>query len=83
MLKRVGKIPDEDLALELGVSFQFVAQKRLELGIPAKRRSSLKWTKEVVSKMGKISDAAIAKELGCTTGLVRLKRTELGISAFC
>ena len=82
MLKRVGTIPDEELALELGVSYQYVGQKRLELGLPAKRRSSLKWTKEIVKKMGRLSDAAIAKELGCTATLVRLKRVELGIAAY-
>ena len=81
-LRRLGKLPDEELALELGLSYQFIAQKRLELGRPAMRRSSLKWTSEIISKLGTIPDPQIAKELGCSTGLVQLKRSELGISAY-
>ena len=82
MLKRLGQVPDDQLAFEIGLSYQSVAEKRLELGIPAKRRSSLKWTDQIIKKMSKLSDAAIALELGCSTTLVQLKRTELGIAPF-
>ncbi len=81
-LDQLGKIPDEDLALELGVSYQFVAAKRLELGIKACRRSSMKWTPEIIALMGVISDGQIAKKINCSTQLVRLKRIELGIGAY-
>ena len=68
--------------MELGLSYQFVAEKRASLGIPVLRRSQLRWTEEVIKKMGNVSDPELAKELGCSTTLVTLKRHELKIPAF-
>jgi hypothetical protein len=81
-LKRLGTIPDDELAMELGLSYQFIAQKRVSLGIPVLRRSQLRWTEQVIKKMGVVSDAELAKELGCSTTLVALKRNELHIPAY-
>jgi hypothetical protein len=78
-LKRLGKVPDDELAFELGLSYQYVAQKRIEMGIPSLRRSELRWTDAVIKKMGVVSDAKIAAELGCSVGLVQQKRSQLGI----
>jgi hypothetical protein len=81
-LKKLGTVPDDELAMKLGVSFQFIREKRAELGIAVCRRSSLKWTDKIIKMMGVISDSEIAKKLGCTTGLVQLKRVELEIAPY-
>ena len=78
-LKRLGTLPDDELALELGLSYQFVAQKRNELGIKGLKRSELRWSQDVIKKMGRVSDAQIAAELRCSSSLVSLKRRELQI----
>ena len=76
-LDRLGKVPDDELALELGLSFQFVSQKRCELGIPPFRRSKKQWTSDRLAKLGGVPDYQIAVELGIDENIVRQKREEL------
>jgi len=75
-------MPDDILATELGLSYQFIHSKRASLGIPAYRRGSERWTPSVIKRMGVVSDRVLAKELGCSPALVYQKRKALGIPAY-
>lgn len=78
-LARLGKVPDEVLAAELGLKRSTVQVKRLEMGI--RKRTVHRWTKEEDRLVRRLSADQAAQRLGRTRKAVVHRRARLGLSA--
>ena len=77
----LGRIPDRQVADQMGVSGWHVRRTRKKLGIPA--HSSVIWIPEDIrSELGTQPDTVIAKRLGLSANRVAKWRVRLGIPAF-
>ncbi|HSL83856.1 MAG TPA: hypothetical protein VLF66_13865, partial [Thermoanaerobaculia bacterium] len=74
--QRLGKVPDEALAEELGVSPNTVAQYRRDRG--HYQTSHQRWTPEEDAMLGKLSDEEVARRTGHPLGSVSKRRRQLG-----
>lgn len=73
----LGKVPDCDLAKELGVDYNLVRLARIRRGIPINRiKGGINWDEQ---PLGEISDKELAKRLNLTTGYIRATRSARGI----
>jgi hypothetical protein len=79
--KKLGKVPDAELARLFTTSPAQVARWRYSLGIltPARRRIVL--PKAIMSKLGLIPDALLAKKFRVSVTVIAIRRKELGIAA--
>ena len=84
-LAQLGKVPDRQLAAEMGLTPAAVATFRERRGIarrrskPGTRPTRQPWTPERVRRLGTVPDETIAKEMGLTRAAVAAHRTRLGI----
>ncbi|MCP4654610.1 MAG: hypothetical protein GY856_04225 [bacterium] len=77
VLLRLGKVPDAELAAELGVKVRTVARMRQKLGKFAWLYQ--RWTPEEEALVGKFPDAEVAGKIGRTRTAVSLRRLILGL----
>lgn len=75
--QQLGKVPDNEIAVQWGMTPTSVAQRRKQLGIPPK--PGVEWPDWAIAELGKSSDLSIANLLGCTHHTVAKKRVSLGI----
>ncbi|MCC6873235.1 MAG: hypothetical protein IT378_02910, partial [Sandaracinaceae bacterium] len=80
LVRRLGEVPDEVLAVRHQIPVGRITRERLRRGIPAYNR--LAWNEAEVALLGTMSDAAVARLLGVTTNAVYQRRAALGIAAF-
>jgi hypothetical protein len=80
LLARLGKEPDTELALAMGVTSPAVRAKRRSLGIARWTPPERRWTKRERALLGKLPDPEIARRLRLAVYAVKRKRWELGIS---
>lgn len=73
----LGKVPDRELAAELGVTPWAVAQQREKRGLArAPARRPIDWRKE---PLGEVVDSVLAAKLGVSPSTVQRARARLGI----
>lgn len=76
----LGKIPDRELAQQMGISLFIVAVERRRLGIAASMPwRIITWTPAMLQRLGTAFDAVLAREWGVSGNIVSWKRQELGI----
>ena len=81
----LGKVPDEEVARRLGLSYEVVGYRRRRLGIPPCRRpgrTGNAWTPETEKLLGAMSDGQVATLSGQSRAYVAQRRRSLGIPAF-
>lgn len=76
VIKRLGTVPDRELAPQVGVSAARVGGKRRQLGIPP-FRAWRAWKPREVAQLGKLPDDVVAARLGRPVSTVTKKRQEL------
>ncbi len=77
---QLGKIPDVNLARQLGVSIHLVIVERRRQGIaPSRPAPPITWTAEMLAALGKVPDAQLAAKWGISNGAVALRRQARGI----
>jgi hypothetical protein len=76
VVARLGKVPDMEIARELGVHPSQVAKKRKSLGIPA-GRPSRRWLPHELALLEKLPDEAVAERLGRSVEAVETQRLRL------
>ncbi|WP_133245597.1 hypothetical protein [Pelagibaculum spongiae] len=82
-LARIGKIPDKELALKLGVTRQQVTYKRRQLNIPVKQLSQpIEWDDLKLGQLGRTQDAMLAQMWKGAIGEIIAKRESLGIKEY-
>ncbi len=77
MLSRLGKVPDAEIAAELGIRPSTVAEKRGQRGIPPPLMRF--WTPEEDALAGTLPDGEIAKKVGRSRNAVAHRRRRLGL----
>jgi transcriptional regulator with XRE-family HTH domain len=82
IIDRLGMVPDQVLADELGVSHQRVQQIRLKLGVVSHREMIERKLEEQKDRLGKFSDKEIAEEIGCHPSGVASFRRSLKIPSY-
>ena len=80
LVARLGKVPDAELAEELGCNKHSVCNARTRMGIPAvyEYRGAYQWTPDMDKMVGTDFDYVIGRELGIGTDTVRKRRDYLG-----
>jgi hypothetical protein len=84
LLRKLGKIPDHEIARRAGVMPRTVAEERRRRGIAAYRvcNRGAEWTPEMLAELGTDSDANVGRALGLADYVVKRKRRMLGIAAY-
>jgi hypothetical protein len=77
--KLLGKLPDAEVARQIGRTTNAGRIKREKLGLP--NPESRAWTAEELAQLGTASDAKDAERIGRTASAVAQKRIALGIPA--
>jgi hypothetical protein len=84
-LKLLGKMPDAELAAQIGRTENAVRVMRVRLGLPnplGPWHPEGGWTAEELQLLGTVPDGELAARLGRSEGAVRAKRCALGIPIF-
>jgi hypothetical protein len=83
-LKSLGRIPDVQLARELGISLDAVQSERRRRGIePSRpRRPDIHWTDRMIQLLGTDIDSRVAMRLRLPEHSVRQKRQRMNIPSF-
>lgn len=83
-LDLLGKLPDAEVAENMGLHISTVAKIRKTLGIPicpSENTKRIEIPKEAYDLMGKMSDKDIGDKFGFPIYIIRLRRNEKGIPA--
>jgi hypothetical protein len=75
---QLGKVPDAQLAEQLGRTLASVKRKREKLGKRGATR--IRWTPGNLAKLGTMPDAQLAAKLKCSPSAVIRKRLSLSIA---
>lgn len=79
VVKRLGTMPDRDIAKAAGVNEYVIFLERTRRGIAAFDEPRKAWTEEEIATLGTATDAEIAAKLKRSVASVRYKRYSLGI----
>ncbi len=82
---RIGKIPDSELAVYLGIGQSTVRLARTGLGLPKYTPYRRNCSEEILDQkdLGHVADLVIAKRLGIAKSYVQRIRSENGVESTC